>query len=194
MPGVPPDALAQVKKGLKGLFKRSKQKGPETSAERPTPSSTIQGPPAHGVAAPINAAATSSTTAAAPEAAEIPKPTGSTTAAKGFVDTGLAEPITSEPHFSEPAKPEEATTLEPHSTSATSKPIPGLSATSGPLNDHPAHGYTEMADASKTTEQPFTDNEAAEDPPFATPMEAPETARLGKLTDPVTADNVTKSA
>ncbi|KAL9636067.1 MAG: hypothetical protein Q9164_003065 [Protoblastenia rupestris] len=29
MPGVPPDALAQVKKGLKSLFSRRKRKGQE---------------------------------------------------------------------------------------------------------------------------------------------------------------------
>jgi len=51
-----------------------------------------------------------------------------------------------------------------------------------------------MAGASKTAEPPFSESETAEDPPFATPMETPETARLGKFTDPVTAERITKSA
>ncbi|KAL9099805.1 MAG: hypothetical protein Q9163_004740 [Psora crenata] len=66
MPGVPPDALAQVKKGLRGLFSRRKSKGqqptPATTATSSTPSTTATAT----AAAPIPAAAAGATT-------EVPK-------------------------------------------------------------------------------------------------------------------------
>lgn len=50
-----PDALAQVKRSFKGLFKRNKQKTSGTSTQQPAPSSTVQELSAGGVAAPVHA-------------------------------------------------------------------------------------------------------------------------------------------
>ena len=93
--------------------------------------------------------------------------------------------------ISEPVKVASAGTVEPH---PTGKPAPGISATSGPLDDNPASGYVDMVDSSKTGGTSFTENETAEDLPFATPMEMPEAAKSGKLTAASTTEGGLKTA
>lgn len=51
-----------------------------------------------------------------------------------------------------------------------------------------------MTDAPKTIEHPVGEGEVADDPPFATPMEAPEAATLGKTKNMGTAEEFTKTA
>ena len=75
----------------------------------------------------------------------------------------------------------------------TSKAAPVLSATSGPLNDNPASGYAERVDSSNSAHAPRSEHEAIEDPPFATPMEAPESAFGHVAQHPATAEMATKT-
>ncbi|KAA6413308.1 MAG: hypothetical protein FRX48_03052 [Lasallia pustulata] len=182
MPGVPPDALAQVKKGLKGLFNRKKK---STTQQTPQPAATHTKPT---TSTPASSSGTPTTTHSHPHPPPPPPPPShhQHRTPHDLLPPPPLLPLPSQPDLSArhpnpshhtplpPPKPPScplhhnphaaATPTKPASAAATSTgavgtnmAAPGMSATSGPLEDQLAHGYVDEGEGT----------------PFATPMEGP---------------------
>lgn len=123
-------------------------------------------------------AAAPSTTTATPVALAAPPPSEPHNAKQDVTKAVHTEPAVPEPQISDAAQLEGGQTITSHPTSHV---VPVLSATSGPLENNPALGYTEKVDISKTAHAPHSKHDAIEDPPFATPMEAPDSANSGQV-------------
>lgn len=136
------------------------------------------------------AAAASTTTATAPVALDGPPPSEPPDAARDVTRTVHTEQTVPESQVYDRAKLAGAHTVEPHSTNQAA---PVLSATSGPLDNNPAVEYTETVNSSNTAHTPYSEHEAVEDPPFATPMEAPESATFGQVAYAAAAEKGTKT-
>ncbi|KAI9818824.1 MAG: hypothetical protein M1827_007645 [Pycnora praestabilis] len=200
MPGVPPNALSDVKKALKGMFRKKKQQAASPAAEKPAqhsqaPTSTTKEtakPTATEAADPAPATAAAPTSSVPAEAPKLPEPVP----ADPLMTDGALHQTSAEPTLARDSAPvEEYKDLHPINTS---EHAPGMSATSGPLEDHPHYEGTptdaeETIDAERSmSEKGFTkmaEPTAVEDPtvtdgtPFATPMEAPRAEFVDKTTD-----------
>ncbi|MCJ1461636.1 hypothetical protein MMC07_000233, partial [Pseudocyphellaria aurata] len=164
MPGVPPDAFAQVKKGLRGLFGRKKkqhdQPTPTTGAH--TGSNSTEAP----------GAASSVPEPTKTEAGQPNPPQPSHTASPPATDSKNSESSPapakpSEPEFpTPPPKGAQDVNQKPEDLPSTAKTLtpdappppaptgePGMSATSGPLDDQMAHEYAHL---DKDDEPPAT--------------------------------------
>ncbi|KAL2044771.1 hypothetical protein N7G274_002546 [Stereocaulon virgatum] len=164
MPGVPPDAVAQVKKGLRGLFNRKKQKAqqyqqgqhePTAASNAPTsttttaaaaaPASTAHRTAADGSSAPAPAPAP-----APPQAASAPSPAHHIAQPSGVdeakdIDLNPSSAVSEAPTQTAAAKTETAPApISKTAPAVKAEPSTGMSATSGPLGDHMAEVFTDV--------------------------------------------------
>lgn len=135
-------------------------------------------------------AAAPSTTTAAPVALQGPPPSQPPNATRDVTEAVHTKPTVPESQIYDPAKPVRAQTAELH---PTNQAAPVLSATSGPLDNNPAVEYTETVNSSNNAHTLYSEHEAVEDPPFATPMEAPESASFGQVAYAAVAEKGTKT-
>lgn len=131
-----------------------------------------------------------STATAPPVAPEAPPPSKNDNATRDVAKAVHTETSVPDYQVVAPEKLMGAQTVDPH---PTSQAAPVVSATSGPLDNNPALEYTEIVDSSNTAHAPYNEHEAIEDPPFATPMEAPQSAGSGQVARPATAEKGTKT-
>lgn len=97
-------------------------------------------------------------------------------------DVGSAGSEQSKPTYSEAPSTQEQASKEvknPALHQDMRDAAPGLYATSGPLEDNLAFSHGNLTDTYKPSVTE-TVNDSAVATPFATPMEAPDTARLGE--------------
>jgi len=140
MPGVPPDALQQVKRSIRNLFSRKRknqnqQKFAEGSTtSTPAPTITTAGEPTQTETAPLPQP---STAVSLPES-EVPPQSSQPqlpVPPKGAADVNQ----------NEEALPSTAQTLNSDSAPSPGRAgKPGMSATSGPLDDQMAHDYSDV--------------------------------------------------
>jgi len=169
MPGVPPNAFEQVKKTLKGIFKKNKKAKADDKQKEPATATTDTTKPTETKpAAPEPAAAATSPPAETPKAAE--------SAPAAVPSSEEVKPVQPTPTAKEEGTAAPATT--------TDKSEHGLSATSGPLEDQPADFSTAAAtpsaeagpgpDANALDPMKSLGHEPSE-PPSTTPAEATTT-------------------